>query len=466
MSSGVMSSHAVYVKWLVTLLLSAGVMLVPAGGGFDEELRLFSAITVFYICTIVFEFLNVIVPSVLLTAVYVLSGLAPVEVALQPWTSPLVYMIVGAYALVNVMDECGLLKRVSIWCILRCGGTYNGALYGMFLTGLVLGIITFNNAYLIMVSFAYGVTKSFGYDRPCREAALMMFVGAVSAHACASAVYNPLFVGLAESGLRLVQEGYSIPWYEQTVAVWPTLLFNVFFIWLLTRLYKTKNYTTSNNSRAYFEEQARALGPMSVKEKKCCIVLALLMLYLFLSPLHGMPAVYGFMVLPWLLFLPGFRVGGHEAIGRISFPILVFIVSCMSIAAVGGHLGLNQLVSSAIVPMLSDLSDVSVVMGALLAGTLANVVMTPGAMLPTLCAPFAGIAVSLGIKPLALIMTLIVTCDVYIFPHEIACFMILIGFGLISISEFVKLAALKTVLFFIFYAVVQIPYWNVIGYIR
>ena len=168
MSSGVMSSHAVYVKWLVTLLLSAGVMLVPAGGGFDEELRLFSAITVFYICTIVFEFLNVIVPSALLTAVYVLSGLAPVEVALQPWTSPLVYMIVGAYALVNVMDECGLLKRVSIWCILRCGGTYNGALYGMFLTGLVLGIITFNNAYLIMVSFAYGVTKSFGYDRPLR----------------------------------------------------------------------------------------------------------------------------------------------------------------------------------------------------------------------------------------------------------------------------------------------------------
>lgn len=89
----------------------------------------------------------------------------------------------------------------------------------------------------------------------------------------------------------------------------------------------------------------------------------------------------------------------------------------------------------------------------------------PGAMLPTLCAPFAGIALEVGINPLALIMTLIITCDVYIFPHEIACFMILVGFGLISISEFVKLATLKTAMFMVFYALIQIPYWYLIGYI-
>lgn len=293
----------------------------------------------------------------------------------------------------------------------------------------------------------------------------MMFMGAVSAHACATAIYNPLFVGLAETGLNLIQEGFTIPWYMQTIVNWPTLLFNLFFIWLITKLYKTKSFNVGHDTKAYFDEQAKAMGNISGAEKKCCIILALLMLYLFLTPFHNLPAAYGFMVLPWLLFLPGIKVGTATAINKISFGLIVFIVSAMSIANVGAHLGLNELVTVSFVPMLSNLSELSILVGTLLSGILANVIMTPGAMLPILCPPFANIATAVGINPLALVMTLILTCDVYIFPHEIACFMILIAFGLINIPEFVKFALIKTLLFIVFFILIQIPYWYIIDYI-
>ena len=80
----------------------------------------------------------------------------------------------------NSRSSCVKYSEVGINRI-KTGANYNGALYGTFLAGLILGAVTFNNAYLIMVSFAYGVTKSFGYDKPCKEAAIMMFMGAVSA---------------------------------------------------------------------------------------------------------------------------------------------------------------------------------------------------------------------------------------------------------------------------------------------
>ena len=453
------------IKCLIVILTPVIIMMIPISEHFTSELRLFFAITLAFLFLIVFDLMDLLVPSILLSAAYILSGLAPINVALSPWSSTLIYMIIGAYALVNAMDECGLLRRISIWCIRKCGGTFNGALYGTFLAGLVLGAITFNNAYLIMVSFAYGVTKSFGYDKPCKEAAIMMFMGAVSAHACATALYNPLWVGLAESGMSTVMDNVSIPWYEQTIVLWTTIVFNLFFIFLITKIFKTKNIQHGVDSKAYFEEQARLMGKMNSAEKKCCVILILLMCYLVTSPLHGMEAAYGFMVLPWLLYLPGVNAGSKASLSKINLGLMVFIVSCMSIASVGAHVGLTTFLTDIFVPLLSGMSPTAILGGTFIGGVIGNILMTSGAMLPALSAPFSSIALGVGINPMALVMTLIMTCDVYVFPYEVPAFMILVGFGLLSMSDFVKFAALRTVVMTVLFFVIQIPYMYLIGYV-
>lgn len=453
------------VKCLLVILSPVIVLLIPTTEDFTAELRLFFAITVAFLFIIVFDLMEILVPSILLTAAYVFSGLAPIEVALSPWCSTLIYMIIGAYALVNAMEECGLLQRLSIWCIRKCGGTFNGAMYGTFLAGLVLGIITFNNAYLIMVSFAYGVTKSFGYDKPCKEAAIMMFMGAVAAHSCATSFYNPLWVGLAEQSLNIIEAGTTIPWYEQTLVLWPSLLFNLLFIFLVTKIYKTRNMGNHGDSKAYFDMEARLMGPIKSSEKKCCVVLALLMVFLITSPLHGLPTAYRFMVLPWLLYLPGVKVGSKASLSKINLGIMVFIVSSMSIASVGTYVGLTSFITDVFVPMLSHLSPVAILGGTYIGGVLGNILMTSGAMLPTFSAPFASIATGIGINPMSLIMTLILTCTVYIFPYEIPAFVILLGFGLIKMNDFIKFATLRAVVFTVGFFVLQIPYMYLIGYI-
>lgn len=189
------------------------------------------------------------------------------------------------------------------------------------------------------------------------------------------------------------------------------------------------------------------------------------MLYLITSPLHQMAAAYGFMVLPWLLYLPGINVGTKKTLSRINLGLMVFIVSSMSIASVGAYVGLTEFITNLFVPMLAELSPTAILGGTFIGGILANILMTPGAMLPTLCAPFASIAAGVGINPMALIMTLILTCDVYIFPYEIPAFMILVSFGLLNMSEFIKFALLRTILFIVLFFLLQIPYMFLINYI-
>ena len=53
------------VKYLVTLLAPVFILLIPTSEYFTQELRLFFAITVIYLFLIVFDFMDLLVPSIL-----------------------------------------------------------------------------------------------------------------------------------------------------------------------------------------------------------------------------------------------------------------------------------------------------------------------------------------------------------------------------------------------------------------
>lgn len=452
------------IKWAITLIIPLLIYLIPTNDVFTDQLRLFFVITVLVLETFAFEFFPMLVPSVLLSVLYIITGLVPAEVALSPWTNTTVYMVLGAFLLANVLEECGLLHRISVFCIRLCGGTYNGALYGLFLTGIVLAFVTFNNHYIIMVIFTYSVIKAFGYDRPCKEAAIMTMVGCLGAVGTASSVYNPSYVSLAQSGLELVAGEWPIPWYVQTLTCWPTLLFGFFFIWVMTKIFKTKNFS-SNTGKQFYDEEHKRLGKMSPKERKATILTVILMAYLFSSPIHGLPIAYGFMIVPFLAFFPGIRVGTEQAVKKLDMGVIFFIVSCMSIGSVGTALGISDYISTVMGPMLEGMSPIAVLTALLGSGTLANLVMTPFAMCSSLAAPFTQIAIDAGLNPEVSIMTLIISTDIYFLPHEVTCLLVAMGFGLIKMKDFIKYATLKSGLYFIWFLVIQVPYWYLIGYI-
>ena len=71
---------------------------------------------------------------------------------------------------------------------------------------------------------------------------------------------------------------------------------------LLQFMYKSEK---GFDSSEYFEGELKKLGEMRVAEKKALILVTVLIGYAILAAFSGLPSANGFMIIPWLAFLPG-----------------------------------------------------------------------------------------------------------------------------------------------------------------
>lgn len=454
---------AYIVKWLITLSITIGIYMIPTNELFTPALRTFFCITIFIILVVAFDFFNTIIPAILLPSLYLISNIVPAATAFGGWINTTSWMILGAMILANILDECNLLPRIAYWVILRCGGKFTGIMFGIFLAGVAMNLVTFCQAFILMMVFGYGIVKALKLE-PCSiPAALLCFSAMLGGEGAPSSfMYNPGYLALAEAGIQQVVPDFVAVWYEMLIYNGVILVFFLLFLWLLSKFYKTKSIQLAGG-KEYFQTQYEGLSPISSKEKKACIVLALLVIYLFTSPWHGFAAAYGFMILPYLLFLPGVDVGTQTAIKKINFSIFFFIAGCLCIGTVGSAVGFGTLISTIATPILSNTSPLVTFLVIIFFGMICNLFMTPYAMMAGLSLPFAQIAVDLGINPMASVMALIISTDMIFMPFEVAPYLLMFGFGMISMKQFIQLNAVKTFLTFVFFAVIMYPLWTILG---
>jgi len=95
--------------------------------------------------------------------------------------------------------------------------------------------------------------------------------------------------------------------------------------------------------------------------------------------------------------------------------------------------------------------------------TVANLLLTPIAILTTLSAPMTSLALAADFSPLASFFTLIYTEWLIVLPYESFPTLIWFGFGCVTTQQFFKVSICRLLLFFIFFLVVILPWWGVIG---
>ena len=84
-------------------------------------------------------------------------------------------------------------------------------------------------------------------------------------------------------------------------------------------------------------------------------------------------------------------------------------------------------------------------------------------MLTSLSGPIAAIASSIGLNLDAAMYALAHSTDLIFLPYEFVPYLIFFSFGAISMGDFIKMSTLRVVLFLVFYIVVLIPYWYLLG---
>lgn len=449
------------IGWAVSILIPVIIAFIPVSGDFTESLKRFFMITLFMIMIIAFELFPLLVSAILLPSLYIVSGIVPAATAFGSWSNTTVWMVLGGLIFSTVLDECGLLKRIAYFVIRKCGGTYGGVVYGCFVIGILLNLVTFCYGWVIAGALIFGVCKAMDL-KPSRESSLVCFAGTIGCTGSTVFLYYPSYYSMIETSLQEFVPGYSM-------GMFTTFLYNgCFIIWclltlfLLMKVYKTKKMDGKLN-RKIFDEKYEQLGKMSKKEKKAVAMIVLLFAWLFSSNFTGLPAAYGFMTIPYLMFVPGIEIGDKEIIGRINFSMIFLVAACLGIGVVGASVGFGDFLTNIAVPFLSGKSVLVVCISFMLFGMIANFFMTPLAMLGGLSIPFAQIAVSLGINPVVACMILVYACEMLFLPYESNGNLIMYEYGMMPMKDFIKQEGLKTLIMFVGFIVVMYPLWNLFG---
>lgn len=449
------------IGWLTTLITSWIIFQIPTSDIFTDSVKLFLMITLFVILIIAFELLPRIISALLLPILYSLSGIVVPSIAFSSWLTPTVGIVFGGLLFCTILSECGIFKRIAYYMILLFGGTYKGAVFGCFIMGTLLNIITFCNAWLVAGSLIYGVCQAMEL-KPSKESAILCFAGIVGASGSTVFLYYPGYYMILENCIR-----YFIPDYH--MSIFSSFIYNgvgfVIFAVIILGILQWSRIDLSHvkDGKSIFQEKYNLLGPFTKQEKYSLIGVIVLISYLFIATIFQESVLYGFIIIPSLVLFITMRKESFQFLFKIDYSIVIFVSSCLGIGIVGKEIGFDIFLLEISKVFLVNENPLVVLSILLLCGMFANFFMTPYAMLGGLSIPFVEIGLAMHIHPLCVLMTLLWSCEILFFPYESAGYLIMYGYGMISMKDFIKYNFIKSIIMLVSFVGILYPLWNVLG---
>ena len=191
-ASGAMMDKKAWMKWIISLALGGIFLLIPEQGVYTYNVKMFFTITVICLALVAFEVLSELAVGVLLPSLYCFFNVAPADVVFAPWLDTTMMLLVGSFFMATSLEECGLLRRVACWIMCKAKGNYIMILMAMYLTGVVLNLMTTGRGYLIIGALAFGlcVTLNALGTRVGAAVAVSAMIGACSSHMFTYAATN------------------------------------------------------------------------------------------------------------------------------------------------------------------------------------------------------------------------------------------------------------------------------------
>lgn len=183
------------------------------------------------------------------------------------------------------------------------------------------------------------------------------------------------------------------------------------------------------------------------------------------SGIHKIQPAWIFLILIIASFLPGINIGTKESISSVNYTFIFLITGCMSIGEVSSVLGVGQWISNLMMPLISESNIWVILMIVWLLAFGLNFLLTPVAIAAVVTAPLTQMALNLTISPFAIYYALMQGSSQIVFPYEWPFAFLFFSFGLIPLKQFIKVFSIAAVMNFIYFIVVMIPYWHLIGLI-
>ncbi len=447
------------IKWLISILLPVIICLIPTNEILTAPIRSFIAVTMFGILLFVFELVETMIGALILMFGYVIAQVAPLATIMSPWTQDLPWMLVGSLLLVVIVQRTTLLNRIAYFCVIKTGGTYTGIIMGLITIGIIVSLLVPASVALIgLLIIAFSLVKALDLGVSKASAGIMLAtaIGFMDAYYF---IYSPTYITMLYNVVQLVVpvESNYITFFTDNAIFLVGLYIKGFII---ARIAKPKQ---TIDGKQYFIEEQKKLSKMTTDEKKILAVLLVLVFYLLTSSLHHQSMLYGFVVAPLVLYLPGFKIGTKEDIVHVDYATVFFIAACMSIGSAATYVGAGEAFSSLVYPLLQNAGQTAFFAIIWVIVVIFNFLMTPAAEMAAFGAPFAQICVDLGVNVYPMMYTFFQGGSNLLLPYEAALYLVGYGFGVMKLKHFVGIMGVKMIFDFLFLITVGLTYWRLIG---
>jgi solute carrier family 13 (sodium-dependent dicarboxylate transporter), member 2/3/5 len=458
---GLLVARKNVIFWILSIIIPCLVMLIPLSETFTSQLRLFFALTSFAICLWAFETVHFLIPSLFLPVLYIIFGLAKGPQAFAAWSNHIPWMLVGAMILTNMVEQAGLLKRVSYWCILKVGGSYRGILYGLMFSGVFSAIVLPDIAsrVLLFTALCYGICRSLNLEPKSKESSGIMLAGVVAA-------LTPAYVYLTAASQTLIvyeiagRSGITIGWMEYFIYNGiPALIWCVISVMLLDFLFKPDNKV---EAKAHLEKEVATMGKLSIEEKKLIIILLVIFASVMASGVIKIDIGWIFVIGACLCYFPGINIGTPVHFQKVNYPLVIFVVSCMTIGVVSNVLGAGKYIADILYPYIAG-SQVYTMASTWFLAVVLNFIMTPLAAVSSVTDPLVQIIINSDLSAVPILFAWNQGLEQIILPYEYALVLFAFGFGYISLKHLIQYFGLRMLLNIVFLLLICVPYWKLIG---
>lgn len=452
---------------LLLMLLGAGAaaaVCALAGDGLTGDGRLCLGFTV---AAVAFWIFGVAEPSFVaglyLIMLVVFRVGSPAEV-FGAWTDGVVWLVIGSFIIAEAVVRSGICERLSYVFILKFVDSFRSLIISVFVLSTFLTLLIPNpwpRAFILVEVVKEAAEAARLSRRDAVAAGYSVFAASIPTcfiFQTGAASMNSLVLGFS---------GISLSWLEWfKVMGLPGIVLTAVYCLVILLVFRSKE--PFELDREAIAERLRAMGPISLREKKTAIWLSAAILIWLTDGIHGINVAWTTMGIAMLMSVP--VIGGltdKDSWKAVPVDTVVYLTAAVAIGKVGSASGMTGWITSNILPPSSSLPGniwllaaevalFSMLLHVCLGSTIAaNSVIIPAMLLCT-----AGTGLT------ALSCTMICYTAIfgqYVFSYQHINILMGIGCGMYDERDSLKMALPLTAAVLLVLLLVDLPWWSALG---
>lgn len=316
---------------LLSIVVFAAVYFGLAGK-MEYEPRITLALTAGAIMLWVLEPIPFSMTAALLLVLLPVTGAVSVDLVLSGFSSPAIFLIVAGMMIAAGVQQTPLGKRLAYYLLYWLGAKKGGILAGVILISQIMAVFIPAAAVrtTMMLPIALSVIRVLGLQKgDVRGRQLMMGVaigcGISGTAILPAAIGNVITVDLINYYLQ--EKVTYFDWLIITLPIWLVMI--PFTWWILYRTYPL--HDPPQGIKTEMKKMIKDLGPVSVKEKRCLVILVLVFSLWLMEGIHGWPPVIPAFIGALLMALPGIGIANWQKLLDVQFGTLMLLGVTLSL---------------------------------------------------------------------------------------------------------------------------------------